>query len=77
MANCSTEAEIPLNQIDGDPEVNTSGKGEFKGIFFDKVKLIAAAVVLVILLIIIIVLAAVLGQERATRGKDEIRKCGK
>lgn len=76
MANCSTEAEIPLNQIDGDPEVNTSGKGEFKGIFFDKVKLIAAAVVLVILLIIIIVLAAVLGQERARRGKDEIHPGG-
>ena len=74
MANCSTEAQVPLHEIDGDPEVETSGKGEFKGIFFDKIKLIAVAIVIVLLLIIIIVLAVILGQERARRGKDEIRK---
>lgn len=75
MADCKKEAEIPLQHIDGDPKVETSGKGEFRGLFFNKIKLIALAVAILILLIIIIVLAAVLGHERAKGGRGIIRKC--
>jgi len=71
MADCHSEAEIPLKQleVDGEPKVQPSGKlaafHAFPGLFLNKTKLIVLAVLLLILLIIIIVLAAVLGHERA------------
>lgn len=74
MADCENEAAIPLQQVDGEPKVQTSGKAGFGGLFLNKTKLIALAVVIVILLIIIIVLAAVLGHERAKERRQITRK---
>jgi len=80
MADCHSEAEIPLKQleVDGEPKVQPSGKlaafHAFPGFFLNKTKLIVLAVLLLILLIIIIVLAAVLGHERAKDRRQITRK---